>query len=144
MYGTIDPLTKKCLCDKDYYDIPASPYLCAWPAYLAFRTNTTQDNYEEDLSVAEMLNQISLKEEVMNMLKREPEGYNFFRGILKYIALAITFISTSGILIVIFAKNVTELPITNMCKLSFRLLCCGYCCCCICSKLCWLCCKRRK
>jgi hypothetical protein len=92
--------------------------------------------------VAEMLKQITIKEDVMNMLKREPEVvYNFFRGILKYIALAIT---TSGILIVVLAKDVTELTISNMCKLSIRILCCGYCCCCICTKLCLICCKRRK
>ena len=91
-----------------------------------------------------MLKQITLKEEVMNMLKKEPEVYNFFRGILKYIALVVTVISTSGILIVIIAKDVTELTVTNMCKLSIRILCCGYCCCCIFSKICFLCCKRRK
>ena len=55
VYGTKDPITMKCICNEGFYDIPASPYLCASPSYLAFHSNMTDDNYENDESLAKML-----------------------------------------------------------------------------------------
>ena len=56
VYGIKDPITKKCICNEGFYDIPASPYLCAWPSYLPFQVNFTDiSTFEEDESMKKMM-----------------------------------------------------------------------------------------